>query len=105
MAGDFRSVMRSQKGSKEGRLVLKVKASGNKSRFGVVISKQVAKKAVDRNRMRRLLTEALRTSGGSLQKPYDIVFIALPGFALKDAREAKQYVENLFSKAKLNSPS
>lgn len=87
-------------------MLLKAKPSSqNKSRFGIVISKTVAKKAVDRNRMRRLLTEALKTKQGSLKGSYDIILVALPGFSLKDLSEAKSSIENLFHKAFLKTSS
>ena len=87
---------------KEGKLLLKAKASSkDSSRFGIVISKAVSKKAVDRNRMRRLLAEALEACHGSLKETHDVVLIALPGFSLKTLEEAKKYIEKLFVKAKL----
>lgn len=97
---DFRTVSRSQHSAKEGKLLLKAKASQkNLSRFGIVVSKSVAKKAVDRNRMRRLLSEALKGEQDSLKSPYDVVLVALPGFSLKDLHEAQSIIEKLFLKA------
>jgi len=97
---DFRAVSRSKLSAQEGKLLLKAKASHkNLSRFGIVVSKSVAKKAVDRNRMRRLLSEALRAKQDSFKSPYDIVLVALPGFSLKDLHEAQRIIEKLFLKA------
>ncbi|MCH8244579.1 ribonuclease P protein component [Patescibacteria group bacterium] len=102
LARDFRAVSRSQRSVKEGKLLFKAKASQkNLSRFGIVVSKSVAKKAVDRNRLRRLLSEALRAQQDSFKSPYDIVLVALPGFSLKDLHEAQSIIEKLFLKAKL----
>ncbi|MCH7828774.1 ribonuclease P protein component [Patescibacteria group bacterium] len=99
---DFRAVSRSKRSVKEGALLLKAKASQkNSSRFGIVVPKSVAKKAVHRNRMRRLLSEALGAQQDSLRGPYDIVLVALPGFSLKDLNEAQSIIEKLFLKAKL----
>jgi ribonuclease P protein component len=41
----------------------------------VVVSKKVSKSAVVRNRIRRRMYEAVRTSAGRIQDAYDIVFI------------------------------
>jgi len=100
LARDFRAVSRSKLSVKEGNLLLKEQASQKSvSRFGIVVSKRVAKKAVDRNRMRRLLSEALRAKQGSLKSPCDVVLVALPGFSLKDLSEAQSIIEKLFLKA------
>jgi len=101
-AKDFRAVSRSKPSVKEGKLLLKAKTTAkNTSRFGIVVSKSVAKKAVDRNRMRRLLSEALRERKDSWKGSYDVVLVALPGFSLKDVHEAKNIIEKLFLKAKI----
>jgi len=100
LARDFRAVSRSRLSVKEGKLLLKAKASQkNFSRFGIVVSKRVAKKAVERNRIRRLLSEVLTTKQDSFKSPYDIVLVALPGFSLKDLHEAQSIIEKLFLKA------
>ena len=101
LARDFRGVSRSQSSAKEGKLLLKAKESAGKaSRFGIVISKKVAKKAVDRNRMRRLLSEALRAEKDAT-KAHDVVLVALPGFSLENLEEAKSVIKKLLAKAKI----
>lgn len=98
-AGDFRSVFRNQKGAKAGTLLLKAKPSTKQaSRFGIVISKQVSKKAVERNRLRRLLGEALKKEQDSLPSPHDIVLVALPGFSVPDLEGARSVVSQLIEK-------
>lgn len=100
LARDFRAVSRSQLASKEGELLLKAKPiRAQSSRFGVVISKSVAKRAVERNRMRRLLVEALRERQNSLRSSFDIILVALPGFSLHDLKEAQRIIGKLFLKA------
>lgn len=44
------------------------------SRFSLVVGKKVFPKAIDRNRAKRLLREALRTALPSVQPGYDGVF-------------------------------
>src|SRR5689334_17763259 len=46
-------------------------------RFGVVVSKKVSKKAVERNKIRRQLAELLRPVAASLATPLDVVFLVL----------------------------
>ncbi|OHA65239.1 MAG: ribonuclease P protein component [Candidatus Wildermuthbacteria bacterium RIFCSPHIGHO2_02_FULL_49_9] len=102
LAGDFRSVMRSGGSYRRGKLLLKARASGRQaSRFGIVVSKAVAKKAVERNRMRRLLAEAVRARQDFLTDAHDAVLVALPGFSVKDQAEAQDLVCELFAKAGL----
>lgn len=55
-AGDFKVV------GKSDEFTVKYKA-GEKIKGAVVISKSVAKKAVDRNRTKRIILEALKNSG------------------------------------------
>lgn len=44
------------------------------SRFGIIISTRIDKKAVTRNKLRRQLSEVLRTNLSSIKAGYDIVF-------------------------------
>lgn len=48
------------------------------SRFGFVISTKVAKDAVDRNRYKRAMSEAVRIETINLTTGYDVVFLAKP---------------------------
>ncbi len=58
-------------------------------RAGFIVSKKVSKKAVERNRAKRLMREAFRLNKHKL-KPFDLVFIArrdIIGLKLKDVEE------------------
>lgn len=46
------------------------------SRFGFVVSTKIAKDAVDRNRIKRVMSEAVRISSIDLEPGYDVVFLA-----------------------------
>ena len=48
------------------------------SRFGFVISVKVAKRAVDRNNVKRILSEAVRYLLVETKKGKDVVFLAKP---------------------------
>lgn len=58
-------------------VVYALKKNGQTSvRVGVSVSKKVAKRAVDRNRVKRLVKEVVRQWVGELAPEYDIVVIA-----------------------------
>jgi ribonuclease P protein component len=46
------------------------------SRFGFIVSTKIARDAVDRNRAKRAMSEAVRINSINLVKGYDIVFLA-----------------------------
>ncbi len=48
------------------------------SRFAFVVSTKIAKEAVDRNRIKRIIGEAVRLSIFNVRDGYDIVFLAKP---------------------------
>jgi len=45
-------------------------------RFGFVVSTKVSKEAVQRNRIKRALSEAVRFMTADIKKGYDVVFLA-----------------------------
>lgn len=49
------------------------------SRFAFIASTKVAKEAVDRNRIKRVLGEGVRLSLFDIKKGFDMVFLAKPG--------------------------
>lgn len=57
-----------------GMLVLKNEVEGNK--FGFVISKKISKRAVDRNKIRRLMTESIRLNLEKIKNNVWVVFLA-----------------------------
>ena len=46
------------------------------SRFGFIVSTKIAKEAVDRNRFKRAMSEAVRIDSINLNVGYDVVFLA-----------------------------
>lgn len=104
-AKDFKEVFGKGKGVRDGRLFLKSAATKNEDvRFGIVVSKQVAAKAVDRNRIKRLLREAVKGCMPNIRSGYDIVLVTLPGFSLAGLQDAKQKVLSIIQKTSLLKP-
>ncbi|KKQ92171.1 MAG: Ribonuclease P protein component [Microgenomates group bacterium GW2011_GWC1_39_7b] len=48
----------------------------NPSRFAFVVSTKISKDAVDRNRFKRTMSEAVRTSTIDVRNGFDVVFLA-----------------------------
>lgn len=104
-ARDFKEVFEKGRGVRDGRLFLKAATTKNEDlRIGVVVSKQVAARAVDRNRIRRLLAEALGGLMPSLKPGHDIVLVTLPGLELANLQDAKQKVLSVVKKTSLLKP-
>ena len=102
---DFKEVFGKGRGVRDGRLFLKARAAKNEGvRFGIVVSKQVAAKAVDRNRMKRLLREAVKYCMPDVRGGHDIVLVTLPGFAAANLAEAKAQVISIIKKSSLFKP-
>lgn len=98
-----------EKVRKEGRLyqfddfgLVLLKKGQEEDRFGFVVSKKIAKDAVDRNRIKRALGEAVRQNIFYLKKGYDIVFLTKPSISgrstvviMKQVKEALKSIKLL----------
>ena len=99
---DFDSVFKRGRGVGEDGLFLKLARTAlSVSRFGIVVSKKVSAKAVERNRKRRLLKEAIRAYAPELKKGVDAVIVVQPTFGAQNLAETKAIVEKLFRRASL----
>jgi len=99
---DFDLVFKKGSGLKESFLILKFQPGQfKKSRFGIVVSQKVSKKAVVRNKIKRRLRALIRQAEPQFKKRVDVVIITLPGIEKKDWQEIKKTVGDLFQKAKL----
>ncbi len=102
---DFKEVFGKGKGVRDGHLFLKSATVKNEAvRFGIVVSKQVAAKAVERNRTKRLLREALQDLLPAVKPGHDVVLVTLPGFAAANLKEAKAQVMSIVKKSSLLKP-
>jgi ribonuclease P protein component len=99
---EFRAVFSAKESFRLQYLVLRVgRFDKEVSRFGIVVSKKVSKKAVVRNRIRRLINEAVRLDKEHIRGGVDGVFVVLPGFEVDGLTEAQQYVRALLRKARV----
>jgi ribonuclease P protein component len=99
---EFEEVFSKGKGFRQGGLFLKVKeGTEGGSRFGIVVSKKVSKQATARNRMRRLIREALRQEREQIKNGAEAVIVVLPEFKENDFKEVQIHVHNLLKKASL----
>lgn len=80
-AGDYRRVFEKAqfKVSDQHLLILARPGQSPQSRLGLVIAKKHLKRAVDRNRVKRVLRESFRTLEPPLEPAMDIVVLARKG--------------------------
>ena len=71
------------------------------SRFGVVISAKVSKKAVVRNKVKRRITEIIRLALPKIKSEFDVMILVKPVVAEKNYKEIKEDLEKLFKKARI----
>ena len=73
-------------------------------RIGFVVSKRISKHAVERNRVKRLLSEAVRPSLPGLAPGWDIVFTARGDMLTVDLHTLEQDIPALLRRACLLAP-
>lgn len=71
------------------------------SRFAFIVSKKVSTKAIERNRIKRVLSESVRLLLPAIKPDIDGVFLGKRNIIGKNKTEIKQELENVFRKAKL----
>jgi ribonuclease P protein component len=99
--GDFDRAFRSGKPLFFGDIGCKGTKNGLKHiRIGFSISKKHVPLAVDRNRLRRILSEAFAAKETTWPDPMDIVFFSTKKTALISLDEAKTLVDQVLEKAK-----
>ena len=65
-------------------------------RIGFIVSSKVAKKAVLRNKLKRLLREATRSHINSLSSGYDLVFLAKKTLINTSPKDASLEIDHIF---------
>ncbi len=101
---DFKRVRRSGKSYAHPLLVLIAQAAENEGlRIGVTASRGIGT-AVQRNRSKRLLREAVRTLIPSLSPGWEILLIARPAILLSSVFEVREALLILLRRADLVAP-
>jgi len=99
---DFKEVFKKGKGFRKDFLFLKIKNNSfKKIRFGFIVSREISKKAVIRNKIKRRLREIIKKELSKIKPGIDGVLIAKKGIEKKDFLEIKEVVFQLLKKAKI----
>jgi len=81
-----------------GELVTILYAQSPAPRFGFIVSNKISNKASKRNRIKRLLREAVRSLISKIKKPYDFIVIAKSKIVGKGLIEIKEELRKLLAK-------
>lgn len=99
---DFEKVFQEGRGIKEGFLILKMLSNNlNQSRFGIIVSSKISKKAVLRNKIKRRIRKLIKERLAKTKKGKDVVLITTPEILKKDFEEMGRTMDELFKKAEL----
>ena len=99
---DFEKVARGSRPTHSKYLILKKSPNPNhKTKFGIVISTKVSKKAVVRNKIRRRIREVLRSNLSKIKPDYKVILVVKNTVIDKDYQELKQDLETILKKASL----
>ncbi len=69
------------------------------SRFAFIVSTKISKDAVDRNRFKRTMSEAVRTSTIDLKSGFDVVFLAKSSITRTPASDLMKEVKSSLKQA------
>ncbi|QQS39057.1 ribonuclease P protein component [Candidatus Woesebacteria bacterium] len=84
-----------------GMAVYKRKDDDKPPKFSFIVSTKIAKHAVDRNRIKRTLSEAVRFESKYLINGYDVVFLAKTQITRTPTDDTMKEVKQALKKAKL----
>jgi len=81
-------------------LSIKLKRNNlNISRFGIVIGSKISKKAVNRNKIKRRISEVIRLNLPNLKRGFDVVVLVKPDIVDKTYQEIEGILVGLFKKS------
>lgn len=99
---DFEKVFKKGKGCGEDFLYVKFLGNSLKdSRFGFIASTKFSKKAVERNKIKRALREAIKKRLNLIKKGIDVIIIASPGLKKSKEEVLDKKIEKIFKKIKI----
>jgi len=76
-----------------------IKNNLNLNRFGIIVSKKVSKKAVERNKIKRQIRAIIKSK--NLHQGYDIIVLALPKIINSDYKKIEQSIIYNLTKLRL----
>jgi ribonuclease P protein component len=85
----------------DGITIKYLKNGREQSRIGFPIGKNFSKKAVERNRARRILQQTCRRHIESLKPGFDIVVMLRPGYGEIEFGKTLEMLQKIFTKANL----
>lgn len=99
---DFQKIFKQGKSFFSPLFKLKVlKNDFGTSRFAVVVSNKISKKATVRNRLRRQISEIVRINWSKLKSSFDVVIIVKEDILRKDYGEIEKKLLESLKKAKI----
>jgi len=99
---DFASVHKNGRASFDALLGLKAAANNlEQSRFGIIVSKKISKKAVKRNLIKRRIRAAVKLRLKEIKPGYDCVIMALPAIVDRKYVEIEKSLDKHLEKLKL----
>lgn len=99
---DFDQILKSKSKFYSYNFVLRFKKTQNPlSRFAVVASKKVSKKAVIRNRIKRRIVEIIRLNMSKICNGYDIMFFVKSDVSKIEHQKLQEEILLLFKKARI----
>ena len=99
---EIERVFKEGEGDREDFLFLKLAKNYLKaSRFAFIVGRQVAKKAVQRNKLKRRLREIIKNKLSRIKTGFDGIIVAKKGAEAKNFNELNEAVDKLLKKAKL----
>lgn len=99
---DFKAVYRAGKGRSTDFLMIKIRPNGlGQTRFGLVVSVKIDKRAVVRNRIRRQLSESVRRDLKEILPAFDVVLVAKKDISGKSFKEIQKELHGLLEANRL----
>jgi ribonuclease P protein component len=99
---DFKKVFKKGKSCKNKYLFLKkVENNLNQSRFGFLISKKNFRKSVQRNKIKRRLSDLIKTELPKIKGGLDIIIIPKADLETKNFKEIREIISEIFYQAGL----
>lgn len=84
------------------QFILKEKKNGLRlNRFGIIVSKKIDKRAVVRNRIKRMLRSSLLDLNKNMMPGHDMLFIVRAGILNKTKEENQEFIKRALGKTRI----